>query len=560
MAFMMQCFTSLLRECGVVSTSLAELWIISLLAAYMLMLIFIKLQLNSRRSKQQHKLPPGPSPWPIVGNMLQANDLPHRWFAKLASQYGPILYLYMGSNPYVIVNNAEMAKEALKTRDADFASRPRSMFGEVISFGYEDMVFRSSDAKWRALRKLCASNLFTPTGMKTFTAVRQEEMLSMVSSVHSSAKGCSVINIKRVIYEANVNSMCRILFGKKYLRAVPQLDLEAKNFLDLLDRIVSESGQINLGDFIPALQWLDLQGAEKRLKNDMKQALEKFFYPVLAENRKLRDEQGGETIKEGEAKNFLDVLQSFEGEESFSDKSIAGILCNLILAGTDTTSVTVEWAFSELLANPHILRKAQEEIDSVVGYQRVVQESDLLNLPYLQAIVKETLRMHPALPLGIPHYNSATTHLGGYTIPAGSTLLVNIWAIAQDPASWSNPTQFNPDRFLGSDIQLVGQQFQLIPFSAGRRHCLGYPLVLVQVPHILATLLQAFDWSLPAGQRPEDINMQEKVGLSCYRAVPLELLVSERLPTINNTLNLYENMDHTQQYTEHKLSELSVQG
>ncbi|KAJ7527169.1 hypothetical protein O6H91_16G039800 [Diphasiastrum complanatum] len=540
-------FLRLLGEWGAVATdlvsSIAPVDWVSLLAAIIVILIFLKLHQHGTRRRssklQQHKLPPGPRPWPLVGCMLQVNDLPHKWFANLASTYGPILYLHMGSLPYVIVNNAQMAKEVLKTHDMEFASRPRSMLGEVISFGYEDIVFRSSDAKWRALRKICASNLFTPSGLKTTTALRQEDMLFMVHCIHAAAKSRSIVNVKRVIHEANLNTMCSMLFGKRYFRADGKLDSKGKSFLDLLDLLVAESGQLNLGDFIPALKWLDLQRAEKRLRKDLKQALEKFFFSKLAENRKLHCTN---KLLDGKESHLLDFLQSLKGKESLSDKTIAGILCDLVLAGTDTTSVTAEWALSEILANPHILHKAQEEIASVVGQERLVQESDLVNLPYLQAIVRETLRLHPALPLGIPHYNSVATHLAGYTIPAGSTLLINISAIGRDPANWSHPTQFNPDRFLGSDIQLVGEHFHLIPFSAGRRFCLGYPLVIVQVPHVLAALLQTFDWSLPAGKRPEDISMQEKIGLACYRAVPLEAVASCRFPAAPYLSKLSENI------------------
>lgn len=204
---------------------------------------------------------------------------------------------------------------------------------------------------------------------------------------------------------------------------------------------------------------------------------------------------------------------------------------DLMSGGSDTGTVTIEWALSELFAHPHQLLKAQHEIDNIVGKNRLVQESDLPNLPYLHAIIKETMRLHPPVPLLLPHYTPIATHLGGYKIPKGSTILVNSWAIARDPNVWSSPEEFNPDRFLEADLQLIGgKQFKILPFSASRRQCPGYPLAAIQLHRTLATLIHTFNWSPPIpGQRFEDLSMEETLGLACYRAVPLEAAVSCRL-------------------------------
>ena len=165
----------------------------------------------------------------------------------------------------------------------------------------------------------------------------------------------------------------------------------------------------------------------------------------------------------------------------------------------------------------------------MVGKDRVVDEADIKNMPFVQAVVKELFRLHPAAPLGIPHYNMEATTLAGYDIPARTTVMLNLWAIGRDPAHWQNPTEFNPDRFLNKDITMFGRDFQLIPFSVGRRQCPGAGLGLAVVQLSVASLLHAFEWS-PYGQKPEEIDMREKPGLVTPRMSDLVLTAVPRLP------------------------------
>eukprot|EP00250_Pteridium_aquilinum_P022022 c25281_g1_i2 orf=143-769(+) len=197
----------------------------------------------------------------------------------------------------------------------------------------------------------------------------------------------------------------------------------------------------------------------------------------------------------------------------------------MMAAGTDTSAVTTEWALAELLASPDTLKKVQEELDEVVGRSRILQESDLPNLPYLRAVIFETMRLHPAAPLLAPHYSLEACELGGYHIPANTMIYVNAWAIGRDPDAWQNPLQFWPERFLGSSIDVLGQHFELIPFGSGRRICPGWRLGLLNVEVILANLLHAFDWS--TSSKPD---MDEKFGIIMSRKKPLIATPTPRLP------------------------------
>ena len=205
---------------------------------------------------------------------------------------------------------------------------------------------------------------------------------------------------------------------------------------------------------------------------------------------------------------------------------------DMFTAGTDTSSIIVEWAMAEMLKNPSVMARAQEELDRVVGRGRRLEESDLPALPYLQAVCKEAMRLHPSTPLSLPHFSfDACDDVDGYRVPANTRLLVNIWAIGRDPAAWEAPLEFRPERFLpggaAEKVDPLGNYFELIPFGAGRRICAGKLAGMVFVQYFLGTLLHAFEWRLPEGE--EKLDMAETFGLALPKAVPLRAVVTPRL-------------------------------
>lgn len=197
----------------------------------------------------------------------------------------------------------------------------------------------------------------------------------------------------------------------------------------------------------------------------------------------------------------------------------------MFAAGTDTSSSTTEWAIAELIRNPRLMVSIQKELDTVVGANRLVNEMDLAHLPYLEAVVKETFRLHPSTPLSLPRVANESCEIFNYHIPKGATLLVNVWAISRDPKEWSNPLEFKPERFLPGgekfDVDIKGTNFEVIPFGAGRRICAGMSLGLRMVQLLTATLVHAFDWELENGLLPEKLNMDEAYGLTLQRGEPL---------------------------------------
>ncbi|KAH9290172.1 hypothetical protein KI387_034289 [Taxus chinensis] len=284
-------------------------------------------------------------------------------------------------------------------------------------------------------------------------------------------------------------------------------------------------GAISIGDYIPWLKPFDVQGYEKAMKN-VQRKLDSYLQKLVEKHREI------ESNKEEDEMDFIDVLIAQEKNEAVSDKDAF----QMILGGTETSSVVLEWALSLLLFHPHALKKAQEELDSKIERTRVVDESDIGQLKYLQAIVKETMQLHPPIPLLAPHQSIEAYTVGGFHVPTGTTLMINAWAIQRDEKVWNNPLEFIPERFMDGggereidNINNKENDFGMAPFGAGGRGCPGSSLAMCTMNITLARLLQAFQWFVPNGQM---IDMNEGVGITMPRKKPLEVVVEPRLPQI----------------------------
>jgi typhasterol/6-deoxotyphasterol 2alpha-hydroxylase len=271
-----------------------------------------------------------------------------------------------------------------------------------------------------------------------------------------------------------------------------------------------------------------LQGDVKRMKAVSKK-FDRFLEHVIDEHEARR-----RGVSDYIAKDMVDVLLQLADDPDLDVKlsrsSVKAFTQDLIAGGTESSAVTVEWAMSELLKQPEIFEKAIEELDRVIGKDRWVEEKDVPNLPYLEAIMKETMRMHPVAPMLVPRLSREDATIDGYDIPVGTRVLVNVWTIGRDPTIWDSPNEFRPERFIGKTIDVKGHDFELLPFGAGRRMCPGYSLGLKVIQLTLANLLHGFKWRIPADMSTEDLNMEEIFGLSTPRKVPLEALIQPRLP------------------------------
>ncbi|KAL5549888.1 hypothetical protein UlMin_000064 [Ulmus minor] len=255
----------------------------------------------------------------------------------------------------------------------------------------------------------------------------------------------------------------------------------------------------------------------------------------LLDEHKRKRIMSGNLQQKADDQDFMDVMISIlEGGDEISsydaDTTIKATCMTLLLAGTETTTTTMIWALSLLVNNREALKKVQQELDLNVGKERQVNESDVKNLVYLQAVIKETLRLYPAVPLSLPHEAMEDCNVGGYHVPAGTRLLVNLSKIHRDEKDWSDPCDFKPERFLieHTNMDVRGRNFELIPFGSGRRICPGISLSL-QVMHLaFATLLHGFDIRTLFD---EPVDMSGTMGTLNVKATPLDVHLNPRLPT-----------------------------
>ncbi|KAL5818497.1 hypothetical protein ACOSQ3_022385 [Xanthoceras sorbifolium] len=226
---------------------------------------------------------------------------------------------------------------------------------------------------------------------------------------------------------------------------------------------------------------------------------------------------------------MLGIMGSEETEYCIERDSVKAIMLDLLVAAIDPTATTIEWALSKLIKHPRIMKKLQKELESVVGIGRMVDESDLDNLEYLDMVINEAFRFRPVSPLLIPHEYVEDCTINGFHIPKKSKIIINVWAIGRDPSIWNDPEEFFPERFVGSNIDPRGRNFQLLPFGSGRRACTGMQLGLTVVRLVLAQLVHCFDWEVPDSILPTELDMTEEFGKVIFRAKHLLALPTYRL-------------------------------
>nr|UUY86285.1 flavonoid-3'-hydroxylase [Aglaonema commutatum] len=490
---------------------------------------------TSSRSHCPHlPLPPGPKGWPILGNLPQLGAKPHQTLAALSHAYGPLLHLRFGRVDVVVASAASAAAAFLKTHDSNFCCRPPNSGAEHVAYNYQDMVFAPYGPRWRVLRKLCSVHLVSAKALDDFRHVREEEAAALARALLARAGerlgggGGGQMEVGEEVNVCVMNVLARAVMGRRVFGG--GLGREAEEFKEMVVELMRLAGVFNVGDFVPGLGWLDPQGVVARMKR-LHRRYDVMLDKIIAEHAASRGE--------GNGGDLLSVMVGLRGQAvdadggTISDVAIKALLLDLFTAGTDTTASTVEWALAELIRHRRVLEAAQREIDSVVGRARLVADADLASLPFLQAVVKETFRLHPSTPLSLPRMASESCEVAGYHVPKGATLLVNVWAIARDPAAWPRPLEFRPERFLPggehAHVDVRGTDFEVIPFGAGRRICAGMNLGLRMVQFLTATLVHAFDWALPAGQAPENLDMEEAYGLTLQRAIPLKARPIPRL-------------------------------
>ncbi|XP_028762746.1 geraniol 8-hydroxylase-like [Neltuma alba] len=465
---------------------------------------------NNKRAKC--RLPPGPTPLPIIGNILQLGKQPHKSLSKLAEIHGPIMSLKLGQMTTIIVSSVEMAKQVLQTRDHLLSNRsvPHAMTGQ--NHHEFSLPFMATTPRWRFLRKICNNLLFSGKILDTTQKRRREKMQEFLARIYQSSLTGEAMEIGRSAFMTIVNMLSN---------SICSLDLVHFNtvneFKELESDVMEDVGRPNLADYFPVLKLADPLGIKRRVDVHFGKML-KITHGLVKHRLQMRQE-----TTYGADRDMLDGLLRISEENSrqLNDTMIERLLMDLFLAGSDTTTSTLEWAMTELVRNPEAMSKAKAELGNTVGKGNLVEESDMDRLPYLQSVLKESFRLHPVVPFLLPRRADVDVEICGYVIPKGAQVLVNIWAIGRDPSIWDEPNVFRAERFLGSEIDVKGRHFELIPFGAGRRICPGLALAMKMLVLILGSLINSFDWKLEDGMVPEDMDMEDKFGIAMEKAQPL---------------------------------------
>ncbi|KAJ6827100.1 geraniol 8-hydroxylase-like [Iris pallida] len=489
-----------------------------------------------RHNRVSPPLPPGPTGLPLVGSLPFVDLELHSYLGRLARTYGPIYLIKIGQMVGVVITSPALAREVLRDHDNTMANHEPLATAKVITYGGNDIVWAPNGPTWRMLRRVCVHEVLSPMSLDAVYHLRRREVRAAVGELYANAaaaKAAAVVDVGPMVLQTILNVLMGMLWGATIEEE--ERGHIGREFREVIEEIVEQLGQPNIGDFFPALVRFDLQGLQAK----MGKLLDRFdvmFTSIIDRKKKMEAAAAAAGKKEAAAgKDFLHFLLKLEAEGGdskapFTMTHVKALLVDMVLGGSDTTANTIEWAMAETIANPEIMRRVQEELDQVVGKGNVLEESHMTKLHYLGAVVKEVLRLHPPFPILVPHTPSSPCVVGGYTVPQGSRVIFNAWAIHRDPSIWEDPLVFKPERFLDTGnggIEFNGKDFSYLPFGSGRRICAGIPLAERMTTLLLGSLLHSFDWKVPEGTK---LDLSEKFGIVLKMTKPLVAIPTPRLP------------------------------
>ncbi|KAF0930583.1 hypothetical protein E2562_033579 [Oryza meyeriana var. granulata] len=507
----------------------------SLVCMSSLLLIFFCSYVFQLFSDTHRRLPPGPRPLPLIGNLLDiAGELPHRSLARLAGRHGPLITVRLGTVVAMVASSPLTAREILQTHNSSLTGRIPPDAWHGVGHAANSVFVLPPRRKWRALRRIGAENLLSPRHIDgRLRPLLRDTVLGLLRRVSemAAASGGAPVQVGHAAFAAMMDMQWRAMFST----GLDDVGAKARVLQDVAREAVALSLKPNVSDFFPALAAVDLQGLRRRFARRVG-----TVYRLVDEQIEQRMQRRREAVGDsaGKSDDLLDVLLNMSEQEK-DDGMVAvdrdlmrTFLTDIFLATVDTIASTIEWAMAELLQDRETMRKLQEELKKVLGSKTHAEYADMDRLPYLRAVIKETLRLHPVVPL-VPNVAEDTVEIQGNVVPKGSTVLVNLWAVHRDAKAWTEPDRFLPERFLlrqhdqeaaGRRLGTATTEFELIPFSAGRRVCLGLPLSTRMLHTMLGPLLHRFEWTLPREVEENGVDMSENLGLTMTMATPLQAI------------------------------------
>ncbi|XP_066387907.1 dolabradiene monooxygenase-like [Miscanthus floridulus] len=494
----------------------------------MLLLVVSKLGslLVTKNKKSKLNLPPGPWTLPLIGSVhhLVSNPVIHRGLRDLSRKHGSLMMLRLGEVPTLVVSSAEAAETVTKMHDIAFADRYVNATLAVLTFNGTDFAFGAYGERWRQLRKICVLELLSAARVRSFQRVREEEVVRFLGSLAASASVGAAVDLTKMISRLINDTFVMECIGSRYEHR--------DEYLDALATGVQQTSVLTMADLFPSSRLMQMLGTAPRKALACRNRITRILDEIIREKREAMAMDRGDKAEAHDG--LLSVLLKLQKEDTLpiplTNDTIVALMFDLFGAGSDTSSTTLNWCMTQLVRHPVAMSRAQAEVREAFKGKSALTEDDLAaaELDYLKLVVKETLRLHCPVPLLIPRRCRETVQVMGYDVPKGTAVFVNVWAVCRDPKYWdATAEEFRPERFeektKSSGVDFKGTNYEFLPFGSGRRMCPGVNLGLANIELALASLLYHFDWKLPRGMEPKDVDDGEAAGLILKKKTGLVL-------------------------------------